>query len=356
MLLIVIIASVSLVTSFFCSTLEACMYSVSRSRIETLRRSGHPRGRHLSHVRQHIEESIAAILTVNTVANTLGAAWAGALVNKIYGEMWLTVFSAIFVAAILFFAEIIPKSLGVRFANTIAPVLALPLRVMILALYPIIRLCVLFTRIWGKGARISHGTEEDIISLAQLVEKTGAIHPHEALWVANALRLDAMSAYDLMTPSPVVARVSAPLTLRDTKMNADHWRFSRLPVCSEDDPDKILGILHRRDVFDALARDEFDKTYADLMHKVEFVDENLPAHKLLDLFLMRRRHLFCVRNDAGFFTGVVTLEDVLECLLGREIVDETDLHEDMQAYARRRREALLDASPRLEQERNEKEL
>ncbi|MFP4380147.1 MAG: CNNM domain-containing protein [Candidatus Sumerlaeia bacterium] len=355
LLLIPIITGVSLITSFFCSMLEACMYSVTRSQIETLRRSGDARGRVLARVRRQIDESIAAILIVNTIANTAGAAWAGALVRELYGNSYLAIFSGAFTFAVLFFSEIVPKSLGVRFANSLAPNLAIPLQLMVWALWPAIKMCVLLTRIWGKGARISHGTEEDIISLAQLVEKQGAIHPHEALWVANALRLDNVTAYDLMTPNPVVARVPGDMLLKQTRMNAEHWRFSRLPVCTDDNPDNIVGIIRRRRVFNALANDQFDLSIADLMDPVHFVEETTPAHQLLDQFLITRRHLFCVRDEHGHFTGVVSLEDVLECLLGREIVDETDLHEDMQELARRRKEALLASSRKRMEERDKKD-
>jgi len=345
--LLLIITGVSLVTSFFCSLIEACLYSVSRSRIETLRRGGLRRGRVLAHLRHHIEDAIAAVLIINTVANILGATLAGAVATQVYGSKWLGLFSGIFTAVILFFGEIIPKSLGVRFANSLAPTLAIPLQLMVWILWPLIQICVALPRLWGRNVRISHATEEDIISLAQLVETQGAIYPHEAEWVANALRLNDVTAYDLMTPNPVVARVPANMSLRQVQINADHWRFSRIPVCTDRDPDSIVGVVRRRRVFDALARDDFDKTMADLMQKAVFVPETLPAHQLLDEFLKKRYHLFCVQDEAGQFTGVVTLEDVLECLLGREIVDEIDLHEDMQELARRRKEALLARSGKL---------
>ncbi|MBN1866313.1 DUF21 domain-containing protein [Candidatus Sumerlaeota bacterium] len=341
LLAILIILGVTVATSFSCSITEACLYSVTRSRIETLRRGGKLSGRVLTRVRTRIDDSIAAILIVNTAANALGPFWAGVLIQRAFGQAHLTAFSVAFAFAILFLGEIVPKSLGVRFAPALAPILAFPLQMMVWGLWPLIKACSLTTRLWGRNVHISHGTEEDIISLTRLIEREGVLLPHEAAWVANALRLDEVTAYDLMTPNPVVARVPENMPLRITRADADHWRFSRLPVCADDNPDKIVGVVHRRKVFDALARDEFDRTIGELMEKAEFVPENLPAHQLLDRFLKRRRHLFCVVNERDLFTGVVTLEDVMECLLGREIVDETDLHEDMQAVARRRKEALL---------------
>ncbi|HBF35316.1 TPA: hypothetical protein DDW35_12215 [Candidatus Sumerlaeota bacterium] len=338
---ITLIAVFSLVASFWCSLSEAAVYSVSRVRIETLRRQGSLRGRVLAHLRHHIDDTIAAILIVNTIANTIGAAWTGALVLESSGNAALTVFSAIFTAIILIFGEIVPKSIGVRFAQPLAPVLALPLQMLVWTLWPMIKVCLVITKLWGRDVHISHGSKEDIISLTQMVEEQGSIRARESEWVSNALRLDNVTAKDLMTPNPVVARVPAPMRLRDAKIDADHWRFSRIPVCSSNDPDKIVGVVRRRTVFDALARDEFDKTMGDMMEKAVFVKEDLAAHLLLDQFLKRRRHLFCVTDEADTFKGVVSLEDVLECLIGQEIVDETDLHENMQEVALKRKEALL---------------
>ena len=347
---ILVIASVSLLTSFLCSMLEACMYSVTRSRIETLVHQGDKRGLRLKHIRAHIDEAIAAILIVNTIANSAGAAWAGAMVGARFDSAAVGVFSGLFTAAVLFFAEIVPKSLGVRFAPTLAPMLALPLRIMVWLLWPLIRLSLLVTRMWSRRRKRPDGTEEDIISLARLVQSQGEIRSHEARWVTNALRLDSVTAYDLMTPKPVVARVSEDLKVGKARIHHDHWRFSRLPVCRADDPDTIVGVVHRRRVFDALARDDFNRTIHDLMQRPDSVPQTMPAHRLLERFLDRREHLSCVFDDDGEFAGVVTLEDVLECLLGEEIVDETDLHEDMQELAKRRKDTLLRRSTDLQDE------
>lgn len=338
-ILILIIAGVSLLTSFFCSLMEACLYSVSQSHIETLRHKGDPRGETLAGIRNNIDESIATILIINTIANSMGVAWACALVREEFGSGVLVLFSGALTFSILFFAEIVPKSLGVRFSKTLAPMLALPLQILSWILKPAVTACVYVTRKLGTGGS-ENGTEEDIISMARLVQKQGDIHLQEAQWVANALNLNNVTTYDLMTPGPVVARVPGVMTLRNTPIDADHWRFSRLPVCANHNPDEILGVVHRRKVFESLARDEFDLRITDLMEPAEFVSKDLLAHRLLDRFLQKRKHLFCVLDNEQFI-GVVTLEDVLECLIGREIVDETDLHDDMQALAQRRKENLL---------------
>ena len=326
---------------FCCAVMEAVLYTVTRSQIESMRRRGDPNGERLLYLRLHIDETITSNLIVNTASNTLGPSFAGALVALHFESISLGVFSAFLTVLMLFVGEIVPKTIGVRYSLQFVPFVVLPMRAILWALWPLVRVCALVPRLLHGKSIIHHGTEEDIISLASLVAGQGQILAHEAQWVANALRLNDLTAYDLMTPNPVVARVPDVMSLRDTVIDADHWRFSRLPVCKNDDPDAIVGVVRRRRVFDALARDEFGRTMVELMDPPVFVSEEMPAHQLLDRFLQKRRHLFCVQDETGRFTGVVTLEDVMEALLGREIMDETDLHEDMQALARKRKEALL---------------
>ncbi|MDZ7343365.1 MAG: hemolysin family protein [candidate division KSB1 bacterium] len=336
MFAIAVITAASLIGSFFCSLMEAALYSIPRSRIESLKRSGNRGAVRLEKLRAKIDEPIAAILTLNTAVNTLGAAWAGAMVSEFYGNQVLGIFSAMFTASVLFFSEIIPKSLGFSLANTLAPRLAAPLQVLIWLLWPFVKISVLLTRLWGKDSRLTHPTEEDIISLAQLSQRVGAILPQEARWVVNALRLNDVRVRDIMTPNSVVYRVPDCMPISATKIDADHWRFSRVPVCTDSDPDHIVGVVQRRDVFEALLRHEDHKTIRNLMRVPDFVPEDMPAHELLGRFISTRRHLFCVRGSKNEFLGVVTLEDVLEALIGAEIVGEYDLYEDMQALARKK--------------------
>lgn len=353
MLAITLITLASLVGSFCCSLLEACVFSVSRSRIESLRNEGHRSGEVLARMRANIDEAIAAILIINTFAHSFGAVLAGGLVDRYYGDWRLGVltsailFAVFFTVSVLFFSEIVPKSLGVNYANRLAPYIALPLYWLIVALKPMVFVCVAVTRLWGKDTGLHHATEQDIINLAALGHRQGQILPEEVNWVTNALRLNDMTAYNLMTPNNVVERVPEGLKLADTTIDTQHWRFSRLPVCRNDAPDEIVGVVHRAAVFDALARDKFDRTMADLMLPARVVPAETPANELLELFLRERRHLFCVQSKEEVFIGVVTLEDVLECLLGVEIVDESDLHEDMQQVALQKRKQLLQQSEDL---------
>jgi CBS domain containing-hemolysin-like protein len=335
MFAIIVISSISLIGSFICSLMEAALYSIPHSRIESLKRDRDPDGIRLSKLREKIDEPIAAILTLNTAVNVMGSAWAGALVAGYYGDIWLGFFSAVFTAGVLFFSEIVPKSLGVTYANGLAPRLSILIQWLVSALWPFVRLSVFITRLWGKDSHLNYPTEEDIISLTHLSHDGGGILPEEAKLIANALRLNEVRVRDIMTPSSVVYSLEDKLTLGEIDIDSDHWHFSRIPVFTGEGKNNIVGVVHRRDVFLDLLKGNKDSTIHSLMNLPDFISEDEFCHELLNRFLVTRRHLFCVRNAGDEFVGVVTLEDVLEYLIGTEIVDEIDIHEDMQALARR---------------------
>jgi CBS domain containing-hemolysin-like protein len=331
---IAVIVGITLLGYFLCSLMEAALYSIPRSRIESLKRSGDPNGIKLSKLRDKIDEPIAAILTLNTAINIIGATWSAGLIAKYYGDVWLGVFSGVFTGAVLFISEILPKSLGVTFASSIAPRLAGIITFLVKALWPFVKLTVFITRIWGEKAHINFPSEEDVISLALLSRHSGAIMSHEARMIVNALRLDRLKTQDILTPRSVVFSLSGNMLLKDIDIDADDWNFSRMPVYNEKDSNKIIGVVNRRDIDFSLLKGKGDERISSLMSEPDFVHGAMPLHELLDKFIDTRRHLFCVRNDNNEFVGVVSLEDVLESLLGKEIVDESDIYENMQELAK----------------------
>jgi CBS domain containing-hemolysin-like protein len=178
-------------------------------------------------------------------------------------------------------------------------------------------------------------TQVELASLARHSAHEGEIQRHEAQLIEHVLRLDTVRARDLMTPRTVVVALSDQSTLEEIRESALHWAHSRLPVYRGDNPDDIYAVCFRRNIFDAIAKDEIaGKTIADYSRKIDLIPESLSAHLLLDKFINSRRHIAAVIDEFGAFVGVVTLEDVIECLLGKEIVDEYDLHADMQLFAR----------------------
>lgn len=323
-LLILVIIAGSLLGSFTCSLFEAALYSVTPARVEHMRRRGVPGAAKLAALRQRIDEPIAAILTVNTIAHTMGAVWAGALVEVIYGETWVTVFSIVFTLAILFLTEIIPKTLGVVHANRLAPVVAWPIQVMIWGAWPLARLSVRLTERLTRHVRPGGPTEDEIIVMADLATQAGKLLPEEHVWVKNALRLKNVPARKLMTPRHKVETARADATLAEIETGPP-LNHSRLPVVEASGSlDTVVGVVNRRDIFDALARGQRDTRIRELMSPILFIPETLPANQALNQMLKERKQLVAIVTEHGDVRGIVALEDIMEDLLGKEIMDEYD--------------------------------
>ena len=350
MMLIVLVTLVSAGLSFLCSLMEAAFYSIPPSKLEELRRAGDKGAERLARMREKVDRPIAAILTLNTFANSAGASIAGFLVGREFGDVWVGIYAFIFTGIILYLSEIVPKTLGVTHAERLAPRLAAPIELIARITYkPFIWAAEFITSQIRKG-RSGEGvpSEQEILGMAEMGARAGVIHKEEAQLVANVLRLDSKVARDLMTPRVVVYVLPTDLPLTHVKAHSEHWTHSRLPVVKNNDPDQVEGIVHRRDVFDELVTKSPEqlagRTLRDLMHPAVFVPDKIPCNELLRMFIRERQHLMVVTNEYGGMEGVIALEDVLEFILGEEIVDPHDKHVDMQQHAkelasRRRRPA-----------------
>ena len=334
---IIVVASLTLAASFFCSLFEAVLYSVTPSQVEMLKKSGSKGAKKLAALRTDIEEPIAAILTINTIAHTIGSTFCGAMVADVFEAKHpnaVSIFAAVFTFVVLGLTEIIPKSAGVKYAKQLAPLVAAPIQWMVWISYPIARPSKAIMRMLTGGEGHAGPSEDELVTFAKLAQSTGGVRAEEHRWVRNALRLDQSTAGELRTPRPVVTTLDADATVQDVTENKDAWTHSRVPLAEGGDPDKLVGIVFRRDVFSAALDGEGDKTLRSIMQPLRFVPESMPAHELLSLFIKDRQHMVAVADEYGGFEGVVTLEDVVEELLGEEIVDEFDEHEDMQEIAR----------------------
>ena len=338
--LIVAVAAAVLISAM-CSLFEAVLYSVPVGHIESLANADRKAGRILQRLRENVDRPIAAILSLNTIANTAGAAVAGAAAASVFGEAWVGYFSAAFTLAILMFSEVIPKTAGVVYNRPLALVVAPPLALLVWLFRPLIWLCGMVTRVVSQGREPEHVSEEEILGLARMGQQTGALESDQAAAIANILTLQDKSVRDIMTPRTVVFALHASTTLEELRTRGT-FEHSRIPVYDKN-PDDVVGIVLGREVLAAMAGGSGEARLEEMMRPVDFVAESVGLDRLLRMFMEKRQHLLIVLDEFGGLAGVVTLEDVIEEILGQEIVDEFDRVADLRELARRRRERTLDA-------------
>jgi CBS domain containing-hemolysin-like protein len=244
---------------------------------------------------------------------------------------------------LLVLGEIVPKTTGVAYARQLAPFMAKPLKWMIFCCLPVIWLLGSLVRAIRKRQKAPEADEDDIRALVSLTRQQGVLKPYEESAIKSILSLDSKRVAEIMTPRTVVFTLPAEMTVEQAMAQHRAWPHTRVPVYEGEDSEDIVGVVYRRQVFEAAADDLGHLTLGDLMKPVRFVMENLTLDKALRSFLESRTHLFVVLDEYGGMAGVVSLEDVLEELLGSEIVDETDEVVDMRELARRRRNALAAA-------------
>lgn len=325
--------------SAMCSLFEAVLLSSPLSHVEKLAQEGNRSGQIFRRLRQNVDRPLSAILSLNTIANTGGAAFAGAAFMRWLGdtgEDYDAYFQGFLTLSVLFFAEVIPKTVGAVFSRPLTAWIARPLLLLVWIFAPLIGLCRLATRMVPRQEGQNDVSSDDILSLARLGARTGGIEADEARVIQNILSLKTKSAREVMTPRTVVFALPESMTVGEARGESGTWAHSRIPVYAEDFED-IVGIVMRRDILAALAQDRGQVQLSTLMRPVHFVVESSALDQILDTFLEQRQHLFIVIDEYSGLAGVLSLEDVLEEILGKEIVDELDQVEDMRELARLRR-------------------
>ena len=333
-----------LIVSCICSLLEAALYSLPVSQIEMLASQDHASGKILKRLHEDIQRPISAILTLNTLANTGGAAVAGAAFVGVFGSESEIYFTAAISLGVLIFSEIIPKTAGVVYARSLARIIARPIQWLVWVFAPFIWLNQFLTRLITLGAPdIPEVTSEEIEITAQMSRRAGAISTDQERVIQNILKLDELRARDVMTPRTVVHCLDRNLTLAEARQQSGSWVHSRVPLY-EDERENIVGMVLRRDAFSFLADGRDQVKLAEVSRSVHSVPESARASQLLEQFIQRREHLFAVVDEYGGFAGIVTLEDVIEEIVGQEIVGEFDPAVNMQEQARQERQDLTDTN------------
>jgi len=335
MQLLIIYFFLTICVSFFCSIMEAVLLSVTPAYAEALLEKNHPAGRRLQKLKQNMEQPLAAILTLNTIANTAGAAGVGAQAAAVFGSHSLGVVSGILTLCILFVSEIVPKTIGSLYWRRLAGPVSVILPVLIAVLYPLVWLSMRVTRALTKGSAVHPVSREEVSALAELGAKTGGISLKESHILKNMMRFHSIKAGDIMTPRTVVFAVSEDMTIQSFMDAHSDTPFSRIPIFREN-KDDITGFVLKYDILLRRIQGGQDAKMKSLRREIHTVPDTLGLAALFELFLKSRRHIVLVADEHGGMDGIVTMEDVVETLLGLEIVDERDTVEDMRALARAR--------------------
>jgi len=327
---------VSIIISFICSVLESILLSVNMSYISVVERERPTVGKLLRWQKENINKSIASILILNTVANTAGAALVGAQASKIFDDDMATVYASIVLTfAILYFSEIIPKTIGAIYWKTLAPLASRIIRVFIFLTYPIILTTLFITDKISKGQEDSQTlTKDELLESMLMGEDEGVIDEKESDYIENVLKLDDMKVIDILTPRSVVFALDQDMTVKEVlETQPEIFKFSRIPVY-EDTIDNVTGIILIKKLFKQGLLKDNSVTLKEIKFDVFSINENVPVAKALDLFISKKEHMFLVLDNYDQTEGIVTLEDCVETILGVEIVDESDSTDDMRALAK----------------------
>lgn len=331
--LIYIIMLISILLSGLCSTLEATLLSTPLSYITGLEEQGVRGAARLKRLKQNSDRPISAILCLNTIANTVGASIVGSLVYEVYGDAIVGVFSTIFTLCILIFSEIIPKTIGTSYWRSLAIPASVIINAMIFISFPLVWILERMQRLISSHSTQVSVSREDISAMVSVATEEEVIEKDEKTMIQNLLKLDEVTAHEVMTPSTVVEMAEGQMTIREFYDSAD-LTHSRILVYDDDNDDYVVGYALRQDVLEKMAEDKFSTTVREITRPILSFPEDEPLGNIWEKLLAKKEHISVIIDEYGTFRGIVTLEDVIETMLGQEIVDETDEVVDMQEYAK----------------------
>jgi CBS domain containing-hemolysin-like protein len=318
--------------SFLCSLLESIILSITHSHVAVLAKTGSKSSRLLENMKENINKPLAAILTVNTVANVVGAAGVGAQAMKLFGSEWVAILSGLLTLCILIFSEIIPKTLGTVYWRPLAGPAVYMIRGLIYLTYPFVFLSNYFSKIFASENHQQKVSRQEVVAMAEMGEDEGSIREKESDIIENLFNLNDVVAEDVMTPRSVIFALQKDSTVGDVVGEHTPIAFSRIPIFDKD-MDDILGFIHRYDLVNKQAEDQFHIKMKDILEPIHTVKQEDSIASILDEFVRRRQQIFMVIDEFGTTTGLITLEDAIETLLGVEIVDEHDSVVDMRKLA-----------------------
>ena len=323
---------VSIALSALCSMLEATLLSTPLSYITGLEEQGVKGAARLKTLKQNTDRPISAILCLNTIANTVGASIVGSLVYEVYGDALVGAFSTIFTLAILFFSEIIPKTIGTSYWRKLAIPASSIISGMIFITYPLVWILEKFTKLISSRSEQVSVSREDISAMVSVATEEEEIEKEEKKMIQNILKLDEVTAHEIMTPSVVVEMVPGSMTIREFYESENS--HSRILIYDEDNDEYVTGYVLRQEVLEKMAEDKFNTTLEEIIRPIMTFGEEESVSDIWEKLLEKKEHISAILDEYGSLRGIVTMEDVIETMLGHEIVDEKDEVVDMQEYAK----------------------
>lgn len=332
--------------SFLCSVLEAILLSTSHSYIEIGMDEGKPSAKLMQQHKNDVERPISAILTLNTVAHTVGAAGAGAEAVAIFGNQWFGVISAVLTILILVFSEIIPKTIGATYWKQLNGFAAYGIQILVYLLFPAVWILEKTTQLLKSEEIQPTVSRMELEVMSRIGASEGAIEAREDRLIRNLLHLSNIQVHDVMTPRTVVVCFQENKTVRDVFDKYPTLPYSRIPIYSES-LDDIAGFVLRHDIFQELAADKPNTPLKDLKRNIGVVPESNTVAQVLNEFISKKEHILLVIDEYGGTAGILTMEDAIETLLGIEITDESDVVEDLRKMAQQRYERQQELFDRM---------
>lgn len=348
----------ALCVSFLCSILEATLMSTPVSYLtlleSELQETGPGQGKKVKKAaairlfksyKQDSSRPLAAILSLNTIANTIGAAGVGRQVTEVFGSGWFGLVSALTTILILVFSEIIPKTIGTAHWKSLTVFCARTVRVLIIVLFPIVISVEFLQKLISSKTSDNSVSREEVGAIADVAEESGELEEDENEIIQNLINIDELTAKQAMTPRVVAATAPESMSIRKFYKDKRYIHHSRIPVYS-DNQDYITGYILRIDALQLMADDKYDLTLGQIRRDVESYPEDTPIEKIWDDMLAKKEQMSIIIDEYGSFRGLITMEDVIETILGDEIVDERDTIVDMQQLAKEKWKKLQKQSPR----------
>jgi len=323
----------ALFVSFLCSVMESVLLSTPISFLYVKEDSGYKSATTFIKLKDKIDRPLSAILSLNTIAHTIGAAGVGAQATKIFGEIYFGIISAILTLLILIFSEIIPKTIGARYWRKLAMVSGIIINIMVIITWPLVIMTGFITNLVSRKKDKMSVSREEISAMANIGTEEGIFEEKENKIIQNLIRLKNVKVSEIMTPRVVVTVADENMSLENFLKNKEFLHYSRIPVYSQN-RENITGYIFRQNVFEKLAEKETNLKLKDICREIVVVHELQTLLSLWEVLLEKKEHIALIVDEYGGLGGIVTMEDIIETILGLEIVDESDKITDMQQYAR----------------------